>query len=250
MSRIESVSKPKKSEIVAAKIRDYIVAHDLNPGDRLPTEGELALRFGVSRVSVREATQALGFLGILEAAPRRGLTVGQISMKRLSRYLGFHFAVGNYPVDELIETRVVVETGGLRHVAEQMKRDKSIYAHLHELNDQLRRAHGSREWIRGETRFHCALVAASGLRGLSAFNDLLQVFFQRFRKDFPPPQWGLAVDSHQQIIDGLRDGNHDLARILLIEHIESLRDRIAKESIRRNGSATRSAAASNGKKRK
>jgi len=222
--------KPKKSEMVAARIRDYIINHGLKPGDRLPTEGEFAERLHVSRVAVREATKALGFLGILDAAPRRGLTVGRVSMKRLSRYLGFHFAVGDYPVDELIDTRIVLETGGLKHVALRMAEDLSVYDQLNDLNDQMRKAKSLSDWIKLDMRFHCSLVAASGLRGLAALNDLVQVFFRRFREDFPRSQWKSGVASHQFIIDALRDGDYQTATLELTKHIQSHRARAGKAS--------------------
>jgi DNA-binding FadR family transcriptional regulator len=230
MSRVIPRPKQKKSEVVASRIRDYIINHDLKPGDRLPTEGEFAERFGVSRVAVREATTALGFLGILDAAPRRGLTVGRVSMKRLSRYLGFHFAVGNYPVEELIDTRIVLETGGLSHVIQRMARDPSIYEHLNDLNAQLRQTKKLQDWIRTDMRFHCSLVAASGLRGLAALNDLVQVFFRRFREDFPRSLWKGGIESHQRIIDALRDGDCAAAQRELTEHITSHRARAGKAS--------------------
>lgn len=230
MSQVSPRPKPKKSEVVAARIRDYIINHDLKPGDRLPTEGEFAERYGVSRVAVREATTALGFLGIIDAAPRRGLTVGHVSMKRISRYLGFHFAVGNYPVEELIDTRIVVETGGLNHVIQRMARDPSIYEQLNELNGHLRKTEQLRDWIKTDMRFHCSLVAASGLRGLAALNDLIQVFFRRFREDFPRSQWKSGVESHQRIIDALRDGDCAAATRELTEHIGSHRARAGKAS--------------------
>lgn len=230
MSRVLPRPKQKKSEVVASRIRDYIISHDLKPGDRLPTEGEFAERFGVSRVAVREATTALGFLGILDAAPRRGLTVGRVSMKRLSRYLGFHFAVGNYPVEELIDTRIVLETGGLSHVIQRMARDPSIYEHLNDLNAQLRHTKQLKDWIRTDMRFHCSLVAASGLRGLAALNDLVQVFFRRFREDFPRSLWKGGIESHQRIIDALRDGDCAAAQRELTEHITSHRARAGKAS--------------------
>jgi GntR family transcriptional repressor for pyruvate dehydrogenase complex len=217
--------KLKKSEIVAAKLRDYIVNKGLKPGDRLPTEGELAERFGVSRVSVREATKALGFLGILDAAPRRGLTVGKLSMKRISRYLSFHFAVANYPVDELIDTRIVVETGGLRKVAERMAADPSIYEQLNAVNDKLRQATKKNEWLAGEVQFHCLLVSSSGVRALAAFNDLVQLFFRKFRADFSPTRWKDGVRGHQEIIDTLRAGDYQTATSLLISHISVHRNR-------------------------
>lgn len=37
MASAERSRKPKKSEVVASKIRDYIVQHGLNAGDRLPS---------------------------------------------------------------------------------------------------------------------------------------------------------------------------------------------------------------------
>jgi DNA-binding FadR family transcriptional regulator len=210
---------------VAAKIRDFIIDHNLKPGDRLPTEGELAERFAVSRVSIREATKALQFLGIIDAAPRRGLSVGKVSMKRLSRYLGFHFAIADYPVDELIDTRLVVESGGLEHAAARIRQDPSIYEKLCGLNQQLAEAATLEDWINGDRAFHCELVAASGLRALAAFNDLVQVFFRRFRENFPQSEWPSGVRSHQRIIDLLREGDVAGARSVLEEHIASHRGR-------------------------
>ena len=217
--------KTIKSEMVAARLRDFIIDNDLKPGDRLPTEAELADLYSVSRVSVREATKALTFLGILDAAPRRGLTVGNISMQRVSKYLGFHFAVGEYPVDELIETRIIIEVGGLRQLAERMDADPSIYAELDAVNRQLRGASNLEEWIEGDLRFHHSLVKQTGLNALVAFNDLVQVFFRRFREDFPQSEWGAGADSHQQIIDSLREGNSQQAQQLLTAHIASHRGR-------------------------
>jgi len=227
MHRVVAGKKTIKSEMVAARLREYIIENGLKPGDRLPTEGELAERYGVSRVSVREATKALSFLGIVDAAPRRGLTVGRISMKRLSKYLEFHFAVSDYPVGELIDTRIVIETGGLKRVSKRMAEDPTVYDKLVAINDRLRRATRMADWIQGDIRFHRLLVVSSGLPALAAFNDLVQVFFRRFREDFPRSQWKQGVGAHQQIIDALRDGKPARAGELLTRHIASHRGRMA-----------------------
>lgn len=52
------------------KIRDLIEHENLHPGQRLPSERELAETLAISRASVREALRALSFLGIVET--RRG----------------------------------------------------------------------------------------------------------------------------------------------------------------------------------
>lgn len=49
-----------------SKIRSLIVQASLKPGDRLPSERELAETLSISRSSVREALRALSFLGIVE----------------------------------------------------------------------------------------------------------------------------------------------------------------------------------------
>jgi len=222
--------KISKSEMVAAGLREYIIENGLKPGDKLPTEGELTEIFGVSRVSVREATKALSFIGIVDAAPRRGLTVGNISMERLSKYLGFHFAVSEYPVGELVDTRIIIETGGLKHVAQRMASDANLYQELNAINSKLRRTRRMADWIVGDINFHRCLADSSGLRALAAFNDLVQVFFLKFREDFPRSHWKVGVKDHQQIIDALRDGKPDRAGKLLEAHIGSHRDRAVKVS--------------------
>ena len=94
----ELVKRKKLSDQVVDRIKSFIVDNGLKPGDRLPTEHAFADRFGVSRISVREATKALEFLGILDAAPRRGLSVGHVDMGRVTQYLGFHFAINDVRV--------------------------------------------------------------------------------------------------------------------------------------------------------
>ena len=47
------------SQNILDQIRDAILAGDLKPGDRLPSEKELAESFGVSKASLREAFRAL-----------------------------------------------------------------------------------------------------------------------------------------------------------------------------------------------
>lgn len=226
MHKTKAPPKVKKSEMVAEKLRDYILKHQLRPGDRLPTEDQLGELFRVSRVSIREATKALGFLGIIDASPRRGLSVGRVSMDRVSKYLGFHFATTNLSIEELVATRVVIETGGLERISERMASDWLIYEKLKQFNDKMRRAKSTSEWIECDVQFHCHLVNASGLRTLVAFNDLLQVFFQRFRKDFPRSAWRTGINDHQQIIDALRDRKPELAAHLLRPHIESHLERL------------------------
>jgi GntR family transcriptional regulator, transcriptional repressor for pyruvate dehydrogenase complex len=217
---MDTVVRQNLGELVAMKIRESIINEGLKPGDRLPTEQALADRFGVSRLSVREATKALGFLGILDAAPRRGLTVGKVDMGRVTEYLGFHLALSDYSKSQLLETRIVVETGILPYVMRQMKENASVYDRLHNKNDQFRRARSLEQRIVADIAFHHTLLVSSGLEPLVAFNDLLQIFFDRFRRSLASGDWKMGVEGHQRMIDSLRDGKLEAAIDELRCHLE------------------------------
>jgi GntR family transcriptional regulator, transcriptional repressor for pyruvate dehydrogenase complex len=199
------LNRRKTSDILVDQIREYITAKSLKPGDQLPTECMLAEQLGVSRISVREATKTLGFLGILEAKPGRGLTVGHMNVGRLKESLSFHPAMSDVSDDELIDTRVIIETGVVPHVARRMAEDPEIYERLNSINDQLRHARDASRFVALDAGFHQLLVESSGLRPLAAFSDLLQVFFERFQKTVKDNRRG-GARIHQEVIDGIRDG--------------------------------------------
>jgi DNA-binding FadR family transcriptional regulator len=62
-------------EVVAGQILDLIRELAMRPGDRLPTEKDLALRLGTSRTVVRDAVKILSASGRVSAQKGRGLYV-------------------------------------------------------------------------------------------------------------------------------------------------------------------------------
>ncbi len=217
----QPVKRKNLSEEVAARIKNYIIENSLRVGDRLPTEFEFAELFGVSRVIVREATKALGFLGILNSAPKRGLTVGEVDMKRVTQYLGFHFALNDYPREKLLKTRTILEIGALSEVMERMSKDPGIYDHLSRIVYSLEQSTNSDEYIRVDMLFHRSLIEASAIDPLVAFNDLMDVFFRRFREAILQVQGDRlsSARGHRDIIDALRDGNLSQAEDLIRRHL-------------------------------
>lgn len=224
---LKTVKRTKIRDVVALRLKNYIAEETLKPGDRLPTETELAARFGVNRLSLREATKALEFLGIVDAKPGRGLTVGRIDMQRIVEHLGFHPALHDVAPDELIDTRIIVETGVLPFVSRRMREDDSIHATLSRINAELRQARSLRKFVELDIEFHHELVAASGLAPLMAFSDMLVVFFRRFLESVKKAQWQRGLDSHQFIIDALQAGKVAAADKRLRSHIESHRQQAA-----------------------
>ncbi len=223
---MKALPRTKIRDQAAERIKEHIVARKLLPGDRLPTETELAETFGISRLSVREATKALEFLGIVRAKTGVGLTVGQIELPRVAEHLGFHPALHCADPQQLIDSRVIIETGVLSHVTRRMADDDSIRKKLQKLVDQFRSARDLKTWIELDIEFHRTLLESSGLTPLVAFGDLLRIFFQRFRESVKKAEWKVGIDSHQCIVDHLAAGDVAQAAAELRTHIESHRERI------------------------
>lgn len=223
--RFETIAKPRMREQIAEQIRGLIVSERLQPGDRLPTETEMGERFGVSRLTVREATKALEFLGILRSKTGVGLTVGELDWQRMTHNLGFHASLHQVDANELIDSRVIVETGVIPYVIERMKSDPRILSKLQKLVERLRDAKDLQTRVEIDLQFHRTLLEASGLAPMIAFGEMLQVFFQKFRDSVKKAGWDEAVVSHQRIVDALKSQKPAKAIAELKQHIENHRNK-------------------------
>jgi GntR family transcriptional regulator, transcriptional repressor for pyruvate dehydrogenase complex len=179
----------------------------------------LAALFGVSRVAVREATKALSFLGVIQAAPRRGLSVGNVDMSRVTQYLGFHFALADYPKEELLRTRMVIEVGAFPYVARAMSDNPAIVERLDKLIVATDEAKNLRARIEADITFHRALLEANGIGPLLAFDDLLKIFFDCFKRFLSHARGEVIVAQHRGLIRYLREGDVENARRLLADHL-------------------------------
>jgi DNA-binding FadR family transcriptional regulator len=177
-------------------------------------------------LSVREATKALEFLGIVESKTGVGLTVGRIDMCRLTEHLGFHTALLDVDPMQLIDSRVILETGVLPHVINRMASDPAIEKQLRNLVKQFSVARDLKTFIELDIQFHRTLLEASGLQPLVAFGDLLHVFFQRFRESVKRAGWKEGLEGHRRLVDHLAAGKVKAATDELRAHIESHKERI------------------------
>lgn len=222
---MERLRRPKIRDQAAEQIRNYILDRKLVAGDRLPTEHQLAESFGISRLSVREATKALEFLGIVESKTGVGLTVGEFMMDRVTDQLAFHPSLNGVSARQLIDSRIVVEVGVLPHVVDRMQSDPSIQSRLQEVIDRFRKTRDLKQLIDLDIQYHRTLLESSGLEPLVAFGDLLHVFFRRFRESMQKAEWQDSIDSHQRILDLLVAGDVHAAQENLQAHIESHKQR-------------------------
>ena len=92
-----------------------MVSGELKPGDKLPTEPELAATLGVARTSVREATKILTYLGVLESRRSEGTFVANGFQESMIDPMVYGIILNKgEDFDSLMELRELTEVGILR----------------------------------------------------------------------------------------------------------------------------------------
>ena len=109
--------EPRAWQAVLEHIERRLLDGELAPGDRLPGERQLAAELGVGRSSVREALRVLEVLGLIRTHTGSGPTAGAIIIATpgggMSALMRLQVAASGFPVDDIVATRLVLET----HVA-------------------------------------------------------------------------------------------------------------------------------------
>jgi DNA-binding FadR family transcriptional regulator len=100
---------PRLPEVVAEHLQRDLLDQGLRPGDRLPTEPELAERYGVSRTVVREAGRILDQRGLVDIRPGRGMIVAQPDGSAVARHYALLLTMNAATFDQLMETRLTIE---------------------------------------------------------------------------------------------------------------------------------------------
>ncbi|MFD7686803.1 FadR/GntR family transcriptional regulator [Streptomyces sp. NPDC051740] len=157
-------------ERITAMIREG----ELEPGERLPTERELAARLGISRSSMREAIRALTVLGVVEARHGSGIYVTRLEAGDLLETFGVvaDLSRGRQLV-ELLEVRRVLESHATALAAARITPDRlaEVEKHLTAMNA----TDDPEEILAHDLAFHREIAAAAGngttaaiLEGLSS----------------------------------------------------------------------------------
>ncbi|NCB50592.1 MAG: FadR family transcriptional regulator [Clostridia bacterium] len=79
------IKKVSASEMVCESLQSQIASGAWKTGDRLPSESDLARRFGVNRLTVRMALQKLNALGVLETRTGSGTYVIEFDFENYLR---------------------------------------------------------------------------------------------------------------------------------------------------------------------
>ncbi|MGB8649682.1 MAG: GntR family transcriptional regulator [Mycobacteriales bacterium] len=226
------VSRTPLSLLVSRQLRDAIVSGELSVGTLLPSEKELADRFGVSRSTIREALRILQALGLLTggdtvstARPRVSATQ---TVAAVSDVLESAVRLSQIPLGDLVELRLVLEGAALESPVTVPARLEEARAALEVMQ---RPGVDVVTFHDADVRFHTSLAGAGGN---SAFTLVMGVLREAIGGHLvealsalpkPVPTLRRLCSEHAAILQAVEDGDGPLAARLVREHIWSFYSR-------------------------
>lgn len=228
---LSRVSVGRISEVIVDQIRLLIRSGQLTAGDRLPSERELCDRFGVSRVTVREALRVLEANGLVEirVGARGGAFVTAPSSRMVGEGLADLISMSSLSAMEVTEARIVFELGLVPLVCERAT-DEDI-AELYEICDRSAAAQQADEYHMGlsaewHTRFaHASHNRAVALIAESLHDPLLRSLQQA--RSAEPAHGRLGVDEHRALVDAVAARDSARAVELMRTHLNRTASRVA-----------------------
>ncbi|GAB2761621.1 FadR/GntR family transcriptional regulator [Streptomyces bullii] len=152
------------------RIKAMIADGRLEPGQRLPTERDLAVQLGISRSSMREAIRALTVLGVLVARHGSGIYVTQLQAGDLLETFGVVADLSRGPrLVELLQVRRVLESTATALAAARITPEQlaEVGRHLAAMNA----TDDPEEVLAHDMAFHRTIAAAAGNETMAAILD-------------------------------------------------------------------------------
>jgi GntR family transcriptional repressor for pyruvate dehydrogenase complex len=213
------------AEDVADQLLASIKSGVYSPGDRLPTEPELAQSMGVGRTTLREGISKLRMLGVIEVRRGLGTYVRQTSDSDPRFAFGKWSAEHQYELTDLFEVRSTLEGKAAALAASRITDEQSVAlqdaaaAHLAAMS-----AGDVEELVRTDELFHQALIAGCNNEVFRRiYADLVPQFADYRRRCFVIP--GAADRScrdHSAILEEVLTRNPEGARAAALSHIDGL----------------------------
>jgi DNA-binding FadR family transcriptional regulator len=217
-STLAPIKPRQRYEDVADRLTADIRAGRLTPGERLPSERDLARQLEVGRASVREAIAALQVAGIIETRPGSGSFVAAGAAERSRE------AHDSSPSD-LLEARQLLEPTIARLAAERGGADAEIDTLLAAMEN----ADGD-AWNDCDRRFHQRIAALTGNPVLADLADRIaavmdEPLWQRLRDDSiaAPGRMTIHLAEHRMIYEAIAEGDADAAELYAAQHIRRVR---------------------------
>ncbi len=224
---VEPIKTKKVYRVIIEQILQMICSGELEVGQRLPPERELAEMFQVSRPSVREAMRVMEVMGLLDRRPGGGSVVTDLNIGELLNMLSPVFLKRGGFAIELVELRYLLETRAAELAAEQITPDKaeSLRSCIARMAGAGREGDSEAE-ARADIEFHETIFAISDnyvLQQAARFvTSLLENSVRFGRRVILEGGYEnqKLLEQHRRILDGIAAGKPAEARAAMETHMK------------------------------
>jgi GntR family transcriptional regulator, transcriptional repressor for pyruvate dehydrogenase complex len=202
-----------------------ITSGELGPGQRLPTERELALRLGISRSTIREAVRGLNMLRVLDVRHGGGIFITSLEARRLLEVTGIAMQLlRDQEVLDMFEVRAILEGSAAALASARMNDEQRLI--LADRLAVLDAASGIDQLLEADIAFHASVAESTGNPMLAS---LLDTFSARtYRARYLKASVGfdaIVGDSrlaHLRIYDAVVSRDPEVARATASAHVASV----------------------------
>jgi GntR family transcriptional repressor for pyruvate dehydrogenase complex len=207
-------------QLVLEHIERDLLDGRLGPGDRLPSERDLATELGVGRSSVREAFRVLEVMGLIRTAtgsgPQSGAIVIATPTGGMSALLRLQVAAQGFPLDDVVRTRLVLEDAVVTALASSPDPDTTRVRELLVAMDAAGLT--PQEFLALDAQLHLSLAEASGNTVIAAMMAGLRSSIESY------VQAGVAaIPDWEAMADRLRAEHHALVAAIDAAEVEAAR---------------------------
>jgi GntR family transcriptional repressor for pyruvate dehydrogenase complex len=216
---IEPINRARIHEQVIRQLQNLMHQGKLQPGDRLPPERELAQRFGVSRVAIRQALSVLQAMGLVQSRIGDG-TFARNSAEMTVTVLASVIPGPQGTVGEQVELRRIIEP----QVAElaALRANKSDIAELKRcLEAQKAKLDAGESFVDEDAALHLAIARATKnhllVRMIEGIHELLRDSRNRSLQTAHARQKSLR--GHERVIEAIQRKDSAGARQAMRQHL-------------------------------
>jgi GntR family transcriptional regulator, transcriptional repressor for pyruvate dehydrogenase complex len=232
---LQPIARSPLYEQVVERLREFIDAQRLQPGDRLMSERELAEQLGVSRTSVRQGLTALRVLGLVEIKHGDGVYLLR-SPRDLIPSLASEIVGSEVDHPMIWEVREAIEVQAARLAAR--RRSAADLRAMHEALDLMETAiAGGDDGIQEDRRFHHAIVDAAGNPLLIQMTGQLAEVIDRTSQASLTlagrPR--VSLDAHRAILAAIEAQDEAAAAEEMRQHVMTSGQQVVERAARRGG---------------
>ena len=222
------VHRNSLSDEIVNLIIDLITKGVLKPGERLPSEKELCMRFGVGRTTIREALRSLAVMGILDGRVGEGTFVSADNRKYLEKTLQWGLLIDRKDVNDLVETRLMLESQTAYSAAERAN-DENLKEIAEALHGMRKSVGHPEQFLEFDLHFHLAIARATQNQILYNLLSMTRGYLQAWiTESLSKPSAKMmrkraesSISEHQKILQALAKHNAADAQQAMAEHILS-----------------------------